>query len=331
MRQPDRIHQPAAGNQGAGASSRRTGWRDRLVAHLDQHRQVAGQSLRRFVATPLQNLATVLVIAIALALPTGLYLGVVTVQQLAGGLDPGSRITLYLRGDVPTAAVDTILGNIKRHALVADTIYVSPEQGLAEFKAQSGFGDVLELLDGNPLPPVILVTAKADVDPAALDALAAEAAGWSEVEQARLDSQWLARVRAMADLGRQLSLSLAAALALGVLLIVGNTIRLAIENRRDEILVLKLVGGTDAFVRRPFLYLGLWYGLCGGVCAWLLVAAGRWWLQLPLDRLAALYQARWTIAPVGALTLLELAAAAALLGIAGARFAASRQMTAIEP
>ena len=331
MRQPDRVRQPAAGSPHAGARARRIDWRDRLAAHLDQHREVAAHSLRRFFATPLQNLATVLVIAIALALPTGLYLGVATVQQLAGGLDIGNRITLYLHPGTAPQAIEEVQRKLQRNPAVADTIYVSPEQGLAEFKTQSGFGDVLDLLEGNPLPPVILVTAGDDADPAALDALAAEVADWPEVEQARLDSQWLARVQAMAGLGRQLALTLAGALALGVLLIVGNTIRLAIENRREEILVLKLVGGTDSFVRRPFLYLGLWYGLCGGVCAWLLVATGRWWLQLPLDRLAALYQARWTIAPVGAETLVELAIGAALLGIAGARLAANRQMSSIAP
>lgn len=311
-----------------GARARRTRWRDRLGAHLDQHRQVAAHSLRRFFATPLQNLATVLVIAIALALPAGLYLLVATVQQLAGNLDSVNRVTLYLHADTALDAIAALREKLQRHPAVAATAYVSPAEGLAQFKAQSGFGDVLELLDGNPLPPVILVTANASADPAAL---AAEMGGWPEVDQARLDSQWLARVGAMAALGRRLALTLAAALALGVLLIVGNTIRLAIENRREEILVLKLVGGTDAFVRRPFLYLGFWYGLSGGVCAWLLVAAGRWWLQLPLDRLAALYQARWTIAPVGAMALLALAGVAAGLGIAGARLAASRQMRSIEP
>ncbi len=331
-RSPDAGREPARRRvRRAGAGARRTGWRDRLGAHLDQHRQVAAHSLRQFFATPLQSLATVSVIAIALALPTGLHLGVATVQQLAGGLDSGNRITLYLHADIAPRAIEAMRGKLERHPAVAATSYVSPEQGLDQFKAQSGFGDVLELLESNPLPPVILVAAKDGAEPATLDALAAEAAGWPGVEQARLDSQWLARVQALAALGRRLALTLAAALALGVLLIVGNTIRLAIENRREEILVLKLVGGTDAFVRRPFLYLGLWYGLGGGVCAWLLVAGGRWWLQFPLDRLAALYQARWTIAPVGAATLLVLVGAAAGLGIAGARFAASRQMNAIEP
>ncbi|GMU46957.1 MAG: ABC transporter permease [Pseudomonadales bacterium] len=311
-----------------GARALRTRWRDRLGAHLDQHRQVAAHSLRRFFATPLQNLATVLVIAIALALPAGLYLLVATVQQLAGSLESANRVTLYLRAEAAPDAIPALRHKLQRHPAVAATTYVSPAEGLAQFKAQSGFGDVLELLDGNPLPPVILVTANASADSAAL---AAEVGSWPEVDQARLDSQWLARVRAMAALGRQLTLTLAAALALGVLLTVGNTIRLAIENRREEILVLKLVGGTDAFVRRPFLYLGFWYGLSGGVCAWLLLATGRWWLQLPLDRLAALYQARWTIAPVGATALLALAGVAAGLGIAGARLAAGRQMRSIEP
>lgn len=322
----DGQHRPRTATPGARAQ--RSGWRDRLAAHGDQHRQVAVQSLRDFLARPVQQLATVLAVAIALALPAALYLVVATFQQLAGDLDTGHQITLYLHPGAAPEAVAAVHRRLDHHPAVAATTYLSPEQGLAEFKAHSGFGDVLDLLEGNPLPPVILVTAKPAADPAAL---ASAATTWAEVENTRLDSQWLERVRALASLGRQLVVALGAALALGVLLIVGNTTRLAIENRREEILVLKLVGGTDAFVRRPFLYAGLWYGLSGGLLAWLLVSAGRWWLQRPLERLATLYQAHWDLAAFGAVALLTLAGGAALLGIAGARFAASRQMAAIEP
>ena len=313
------------------ARARRSRPSDRLAAHLAQHLQIARHSLRQFLAAPLQSLATALVIAIALALPTGLYLGLTTVRQLADGLDAGNRITLYLPADTAPGTIEGLLDQLHNHAMVAETTYISPQQGLDEFKEHSGFGDVLELLERNPLPPVVVVTIQEPADPATLDALAGEVARWPGVELVRVDSQWLARLRALAGLGRQLTLMLAAGLALGVVLVVGNTIRLAIENRREEILVLKLVGGTDAFVRRPFLYLGFWHGLGGGLLAWLLTAAGRWWLQPAVDRLAALYQTHWPIAPVDAATLAVLASAGALLGAGGAWFAAGRQMKQIEP
>lgn len=314
-----------------GASARPLRWRDRLVAGLDQHREVAAQSLARIRAAPAQALATMLVIAIALALPTALYLAVASVQRLAGGADAGNRMTLYLQLETTEEAVAELRTRLTGLPGVAATTYVSPEQGLAEFKRHSGFGDVLDLLEGNPLPPVVVVQLRGTPDPGALGELAREISTWVPVADTQLDVRWLARMRAIADLGRQLALALAATLAMGVLLIVGNTIRLAIENHREEVLVLKLVGATDAFARRPFLYLGSWYGIGGGVLAWLLVAGACWWLHHPLDRLAALYQAQWSLAPLGGLALLILAGGGGALGALGARFAAGRQIRAIEP
>jgi cell division transport system permease protein len=329
----DGAGRPAAVARGArqGARAHRPRWRDRLAAVADQHREVAVQSLCRMRADPVQSLATMLVIAIALALPATLYLAVDSFQRLAGGLDTGNRMTLYLALGTPANDIEGVRRRLADHPAVAVVTYVSPEQGLEEFKRRSGFGAALDLLEGNPLPPVMLVELRGDLAPAALKVLATEMAGWEAVADVELDAQWLARARAIAELGRQLALALGAALALGVLLIVGNTIRLAVENRREEILVLKLVGGTDAFVRRPFLYAGLWCGAGGGVLAWLMVAGGRWWLQYPLERLAALYQAEWSLASLDGLMLLALVGSGGGLGALGARFAAVRQMRSIEP
>ncbi len=332
MRRPsDRGAPPRARGGRQGAWALRPGWRDRLAAVADQHGDVAAQSLTRLRADPLQSLGAMLVIAVALALPATLYLAVESFQRVAGGLDTGNRMTLYLRTDLSEPAAQEVRRRLASKPDIAATTYVSPAQGLAEFKRHSGFGDVLDLLEGNPLPPVIQAELHGRPPPEAMQALAAELSGWDGVAEVQLDTQWLARVAAIADLGRQLALVLGVALALGVLLIVGNTIRLAIENRREEILVLKLVGGTDAFVRRPFLYMGLWFGLGGGVLAWLMVAGGRWWLQYPVERLAALYQAQWSLAPLGGVALVVLAGLGGALGALGARFAAGRQMRAIEP
>ncbi|MFZ5654312.1 MAG: permease-like cell division protein FtsX [Pseudomonadota bacterium] len=314
-----------------GASARQLRWRDRLLAGFAQHREVAAQSLARLCAAPVQALATMLVIAIALALPTALYLAVASAQRLAGGLDTGNRMTLYLDPEAAAEAVAELRTRLAGLEAVAGTTYVSPEQGLAEFKRHSGFGDALDLLERNPLPPVVLVELRGAPEPGALGELAREVATWAPVADLQLDTRWLARMRAIAELGRQLALALAAALALGVLLIIGNTIRLAIENHREEVLVLKLVGATDAFARRPFLYLGSWYGCGGGVLAWLLVAGARWWLHHPIERLAALYQAQWSLAPLDGMALLVLAGGGGALGALGARFAAGRQIKAIEP
>lgn len=324
---------PASGTRAPqpGASARRLRLRDRFAAGARHHRETAARSLLRLATAPVQSLMTVLVIAIALALPTALYLVVASLQQLAGGLDAGNRLTLYLRQDADPKAIDGLLAQLREHAGVSAVQFISAEQGLAEFKASSGFGDALDLLDRNPLPPVAVVTARDQPGAAALTALADEFAKLPPVDEVQVDTQWVARVNAIAAIGRQAALALALVLALGVLLIVGNTIRLAIENCREEILVVKLVGGTDAFARRPFLYMGFWYGLGGGILSWIMVAAGRWWLHYPVDRLAALYQSQWSLARLGLVELLVLAVAAGALGAAGARLAAGRQMRAIEP
>lgn len=334
-RSPARAAHPASPNRTQtprpGASARRLRLRDRLVAGARHHRETAVQSFFRLAAAPVQSLMTLLVIAIALALPTALYLTVASLQKLAGGLDAGNRLTLYLHLQTAPKVIDELLAQLRAHPSVSAVRFISAEQGLAEFKAASGFGDALDMLDNNPLPPVAVVTARDQSSAAALTALADELAKLPPVDAVEIDAQWIARVNAIADIGRQTALALAIVLALGVLLIVGNTIRLAIENRREEILVVKLVGGTDAFARRPFLYMGFWYGLGGGILSWAMVAAGCWWLQFPVDRLAVLYQGQWSLARPGVMELLVLAISAGALGAGGARLAAGRQMRAIEP
>jgi cell division transport system permease protein len=314
-----------------GASARRLRRRDRIAAGLRHHRETAAHSLAQLAATPVQSLMTLLVIAIALALPTALYLVVASVQQLAGGLDAGNRMTLYLKRDTDPKSIDGLLAQLRQHPGVTGVEFISADQGLAEFKARSGFGDALDLLDHNPLPPVAVVTASDVPDAAALGVLAEQLGKLSAVDEVQVDTRWIARVNAIVAIGRQSALALAAVLALGVLLVIGNTIRLAIENRREEILVVKLVGGTDAFARRPFLWMGFWYGLGGGLLAWVLVAAGRWWLHFPVARLAALYQSQWQLTRLGPGELLVLAAGAGILGALGARLAAERQIRGIDP
>lgn len=301
------------------------------MAALRHHRETATHSLTQLAAAPVQSLMTLLVIAIALALPTALYLAVASVQQLAGGLDAGNRLTLYLKRDTAPQAIEGILVQLRQNPKVNAVQFISAEQGLAEFKTHSGFGAALDLLDHNPLPPVAVVTARDPPSPAALSALAEQLGKLGEVDEVQVDTRWVARANAIAAIGRQTAIALALVLALGVLLVVGNTIRLAIENRREEILVVKLVGGTDAFARRPFLYMGFWYGLGGGILAWAMVAAGRWWLHFSVDRLAALYQSQWALAQLGPMPALVLTASAAALGTLGARLAAGRQMNAIAP
>ena len=190
--------------------------------------------------------------------------------------------------------------------------------------------DVLASLDENPLPDLVLVTPASQGGEAA-SALREELQATPEVAQAVLDMEWLQRLNSLMELSRRLVLAVGGLLVLGVVLILGNTIRLAIESRREEIVVVKLVGGSNAFVRRPFLYTGLWYGVGGGVFAATLVALSLWFLSAPVDQLAALYQSGFQLSGLGIMGALNLVILGGLLGLTGAWLAVARHLVEIEP
>ena len=182
---------------------------------------------------------------------------------------------------------------------ISETRVISREEALDEFRTLSGFADVLASLQENPLPDLILVTPVAALDGPAVSALRLELQGNSEVAEAVLDMEWLQRLNSVMELSRRLVLAIGGMLVVGVMLILGNTIRLAIESRRDEIVIVKLVGGSNGFVRRPFLYTGLWYGVGGGALAALLVSRALWFLEEPIGQLAILYESAFQLSGLG--------------------------------
>lgn len=315
----------------SAASPRRISFGDRWRSYWAHHRSVAADSLRRVFRNPLGSLMTWLVIGIALALPGGLYIALHNLEQIGAGWDGSPQISLFLRSQGDEAAGRALAEALARRADVAKTEYLSPADALAEFRELSGFGEVIEHLDGNPLPAVILVQPDLNADAATIQRLLDELKREPAVEQAVLDMEWVQRLYAMLAIGQRLALALALLLALGVLLVIGNTIRLAIESRRDEIVVVKLVGGTDAFVRRPFLYTGVWFGLGGALVAWLILAVSVAWLGDPVAALAGLYQSQFTLGGLHAGQVLLLWLAGAALGWLGAWLAVSRHLGAIEP
>lgn len=333
---PDREFAQTARRGGAsgrsGASESSALWRDRLHSYVQHHGDNCAEALRRLGRTPLQSLMTAMVIAIALALPAALYVAVLNLQQLGGSVQTNSQVTIFLRGDAQAPAIEPLLTRLRGMPGVEAVTYLSPDEALREFQALSGFGDALNLLDENPLPPVVLITPGESlrVDFAAAERWVQGIAADPLVDDIQLDMKWLQRLHSVLDIGRRLAFALGVVLSLGVLLVVGNTIRLAIESRRDEIVVVKLVGGTNAYVRRPFLYTGLWYGASGGVLAWLLVAGGLWWLAEPAARLAALYQSQFALQGLGASGFVALPALGALLGLVGAWLAVSRHAASVD-
>ncbi|HIE87401.1 MAG TPA: ABC transporter permease [Gammaproteobacteria bacterium] len=315
---------------GAGATVAKTGRRDRLVAWISHHQRVCLSTLAELLGNPFASLMTWLVIGIALGLPLILYVVLQNVSSISGDWGGKPRVTLYLAQEVTLEAGQALAREIEQRADIDETEFVSSTSALQEFQRRSGFGDVLSSLDRNPLPHVIEVV-PANPDP--LD-LGKSVSAWKAnllVGNVSVDLQWLERLFALLVFAERLVTALAIVLGLGVMLIMGNTIRLAIENRRQEIEVIKLVGGTDAFVRRPFLYLGFWYGLGGAVTAFFLLQTSLYFLSTPVEMLAQSYRDDFALQGPGFLGNLLLLVAGSILGIIGSVLAVSRHLADIEP
>ncbi len=296
------------------------------------HRSSCTDSLLRLLQTPLQSLLTWMVIAIASALPAALYLGLQNVQQLGQGWQDNAQMSAFLHRDASPRAIEQLLTKLEKDKQLLSVESIAPSNALAEFQRYSGLGDVLTDLDENPLPTVLVIQPSPDIsDPDKLTALQARIQAEPLVDNVQLDMGWLRRLHELLALGQRIVLALGSLLALGVLLVVGNTLRLAIENRRDEIVVTKMVGGTDGFVRRPFLYTGFWYGVGGGLLAVLLLGIMGLWLSNPVARLVLLYQSEHSLHGFGIATTLVLILGAGFLGWLGAWLAVSRHLRGIEP
>lgn len=301
-------------------------------SYLAHHRKVAKDSGQRLWLSPLGSLMTWLVMGVALALPVGLLLLLTSVQSVSSSWDSSARVTVYLADQVTLEQAQSLRADVAVQANVEDVVLVDRDAALDEFRTASGLEGVLAYLDENPLPHSLLVTPVESARTAtAVATLAENLEPMAGVAQVQIDLGWLQRLNAMTHVLERLVWVLALLLGGAVILNVGNTIRLAIENRRDEILVAKLVGGTDAFVRRPFLYTGLWYGLGGGLVAVLLLGASLWWLSGPIERLADLYHSQLELSGLGFEGVFGLLGFAMLLGWLGAWLAVKRHLDAIEP
>lgn len=314
-----------------GAIQSRTGWLDRCNAWLRHHRLSAADSLTRLLDRPWSSLLTWLVIAIAMALPVGMNVALENARSVSEDWDRPAQISLFLQGGMSEAQYQRFELEIASSEDVEKTRLISSEEALQEFSKLSGFGELLDSLEQNPLPNVIVVSPAMGVEGEAIARLQTRFQAMEEVDQAVLDMAWVQRLGSIMALGRRMVLALGALLILGVVLILGNTIRLAIENRRDEIVIIKLVGGSNAFVRRPFLYTGLWYGVGGGVIAAALVSAFLWFMGVPAHSLAQLYQSGFQIKGLGVMGGLNLIVLGGFLGLLGAWLAVSRHLNDIEP
>ncbi len=317
------------GSQGASAQS--IGILGRASAWLGHHQLVAVETLLKLLAQPLASLLTWLVIAIALTLPGALWMAVNNLQQLSDTVQQSGRISVYLQTSVSDADARALQQQVNQLNHVERTELIGADDALQQFAANSGFDDALALLGENSLPAVLLVEPPLGTSSSDLSVLRLALENMAGVEEAVLDLAWLERLKSLLALGQRVILVLGGLLALAILLVVGNTIRLAIAARVDEIRVVKLVGGTNAWVRRPFLYTGLWYGMVGGLMSWLLLMLCWLILQGPVGELASLYGSGFELQPLSGGASLLLLLAAMLLGWLGAWWSVSRHLDDIEP
>ncbi|WP_019341844.1 permease-like cell division protein FtsX [Stutzerimonas stutzeri] len=299
-------------------------------AWVESHRASVVDSVGRLIKQPIGSFFTCLVMAVALSLPMGLALLLDNVERLGGSWQRAAQISLFMQLDVDAPQGQALREQILAMPDVSEASWISREQALEEFQQLSGLGEALRELPENPLPGVILVTPN-EVDRDNLEALRQRLADLPGVEQAQLDLLWVERLTAILKLGDRFVFGLSLLLIATLLLVIGNTIRLHIENRRTEIEVVKLVGGTDGYVRRPFLYMGALYGLGAGLIAWVLLAYGLGWLNEAVVGLAGLYGSDFGLAGVPADDGVSLVLGAVLLGYIGAWLAVARHLSELAP
>nr|WP_276537872.1 permease-like cell division protein FtsX [Pseudoalteromonas agarivorans] len=289
-------------------------------------------SLGEMWRTPLASLMTIAVLGLSLTLPATLYLVVKNVQQVSSGFEEASEISLFVKESMSEQETQTLVKRLALYAEVESVEFISKQQALTEFKDVSGFGQALEYLESNPLPDVVLVTpTKRHRQPNAAKALLTKLENEREVDFGKLDIAWLERLNALLDLLKESVITIALLLLTSVTLIIGNTIRLSIMDKKEEIQVMKLVGATNTFIHAPFLWTGIWYGVIGGLFAFICIALMMWWLTSAVSSVAGVYQTSFsliglTLNEFGALVLL-----ATSLGFIGSYLSVNRYIKEIEP
>jgi len=297
-----------------------------------RHLQALFGAAGRLVRSPLATFLTLIVIGVALALPTGLAIVVNNLRVATGDLSNAVDFTVHFKIGTPIERVQQIAKGARERTGVESVTVTTADQALEEFKQASGFGDALAALKDNPLPHHLTVKPSPNASgPSEVESLRRYFTAFPEVEIVQLDLDWVRRLHSLLDVLRRSLWVVIAVLGLGVLAVIGNTIRLEIQQRRPEIEVTKLVGGSNAFVRRPFLYTGLFYGLGGALFAALIVLGGLAYLDEAIRNLAAQYGGGFRLVGLDARGLGLLTGVGAVLGWFGALISTGRHLRRIEP
>ncbi|MDD5460417.1 MAG: permease-like cell division protein FtsX [Methylococcales bacterium] len=305
---------------------------DKLHAYRDLHAHALFSSLGRLVASPFTSIMTIAVLAIAISLASGFYILVVNLQQLTGSLETSNQISLFLRDDVSDSHANKLADSIRQNPDVQSVKLITREQGLAEFQTYSGFGAAINALENNPLPIVIQVLPKNSLeDKQGLESLLKNFQQSPEVDLAQVDLQWIERLQSILEVARLFAILLNLMLGLAVLFVIGNTVRLELHTRRDEVAIAKLVGATNSFILRPFLYSGFWIGFISGVSAWFIVNVLMLILRQPVEKLSGLYDGSFHLLFLSFTDTLALIFVSSVLGVISSWFVVIYQLRQLKP
>jgi cell division transport system permease protein len=303
----------------------------RVAGWFVRHTSTAAAALGRLSRQPFASLMTILVIAVTLALPAAMYLVIKNAQSLSASWDNALDFSVYLNTEVTAEQAQRLADLVGQRADVESVTFIAADDALAEFREQSGFGDALDHLTVNPLPHTLVVRPAAANTEVSMGLLNEELGNLPEADFVQVDTEWVQRFHAILNILERAILMGAALLGAAILVIIGNTIRLDIQNRREEIEVTKLIGASNAFVRRPFLYSGFWYGLAGGLLALALVYYGLYALKEPVSRLSGLYESAFDVLALTVGESFLIIGIGVGLGLVGSWTAATRHMRRIEP
>ncbi len=298
-----------------------------LILHLRAALNSLGQLSQKRVAT----LANIMVIAIALALPAAFYLAIQNISDASRGLGESTQLTVFLQTDVNQSSAEKLSKTIRQRVDITDVNIISKEQGLNELKDYSGFGETITALAENPLPIVLQIQPIDQLSSTSeLNQLMAELRQFPEVDIVQLDLMLVKRLQSIVNIGQRVVWILGLLFCLAVIFIVGNTIRLELQMRHDELEITKLMGATNRFVRRPFLYTGAWLGFFGSMIACIIVAVIYTAIQSPANQLSGLYESAFQLNFLTASELMMLLLAGVSTGVLGAWMSASRHLQRID-
>jgi cell division transport system permease protein len=307
-------------------------FRDKLHAYLDLHAHALFSSLGRLVDSPYTSIMTITVLAIAISLASVFYITVANLQQLSGNLEASNQISLFLRDDVSDASAKKFAESIRQNPVIQEVKLITKNQALEEFRTYSGFGEAVTALEKNPLPIVIQVLPKNTLENGReLEKLLNTFKQAVEVDFAQVDMQWVKRLQSFMELARRTGTALSLLLGIAVLFVAGNTIRLELHNRREEVEIAKLVGATNSFIQRPFLYSGFWLGFFAGVAAWFIVAVMMLIVKHPIEELSGLYEGDFHLLFLSYSETFALLFISSLLGIVGSWAVLSYQLQQLKP